>query len=474
LGFIPALAVRGWKKRRGETRLLKVGVSSLRWRMMWRVVLVCAALLSMLATTALTAGEYQRTKDGKTLIWNADSKPGGSASWWGERDKEGYAKGVGELTWYTKQSTVYARYYGNMVHGKLDGPINVHVKARTAHAFFSDGKRMTGWARGPASSRFATDWRSAIAREKTGAPPEASPPPPSSEAVSAREELRSGAQQTEEGPAEGAVEEKKENVSATNPAEAANTERPTSNVERRTEDIASVEGARKKEDSGKTKSAPMNLAAREEKESRKAEENGQENAERQTSNAEQVTSPTAESESQRAANPGTAEENAKENVRRRTSNVEQSTREGSASTKENAERRTPKVEQSKSRTVESGSQSAGAHDHGSLAELAAPPAALRSEPVVETPSTAIEADLASAPSATARLTTDEAVTIGDSEARARGYELSQYQRPKADYSKVKGKWSLVYDLKNPETAEQNARQFRVIVDDASRKADVNP
>src|SRR6266571_2609463 len=127
--------------------------------MMLRVVFVCGVLLSILAGAAFGAGEYQRTKDGKTIVWNDDPKPGDAAKWWGDRDKDGYASRVGELTWYTAEGTLYARYYGNMVRGKFDGPVNVHVKGRTGHAFFIDGRQMTRWAAGRASSRFATDWR---------------------------------------------------------------------------------------------------------------------------------------------------------------------------------------------------------------------------------------------------------------------------------------------------------------------------
>jgi hypothetical protein len=389
---------------------------------MGRVVLVFGVLLSMCGIATVVAGEYQRTKDEKTLVWSVDSKPKGSASWWGARDKEGYAKGIGELTWYTAQGNVFARYYGNMVHGKFDGPVNVHVKGTTAHAFFSDGKRMTGWARGPASSRFATDWRSALAREKAEAAP-ATSPLPSTAPASASEELRNK-QQTQESPAEG----------------------PT------------AEGRRKEEELGKAKFAPANLPARGEErtsEQKESTENRTSTPPSQSSGAAAVQRPTnqpTESQSQRTENKEQQAVNAA----------------GQAS------------ESPPSSVVPHASPSAphpspvATQDHGSLAELAAPPASLRNEPTVETPATSSEADLASSPSASAQLTTDEAVTIADSEARARGYDLSQYERPKADYSKVKGKWSFVYDLKNPGMAEESARRFRVTVDDTSRKADVNP
>jgi hypothetical protein len=49
--------------------------------------------------------------------------------------------------------TVYAQYFGNMVRGKFEGPVNAHSKKKTAHAFFTEGSRTSPWARGPAPSR---------------------------------------------------------------------------------------------------------------------------------------------------------------------------------------------------------------------------------------------------------------------------------------------------------------------------------
>jgi hypothetical protein len=396
-----------------ETRVRRITV-----RIMWRAVFVCAAI-SIFAGAAFGAGEYQRSKDGKTLIWNADPKSEDSASWWGERDNHGYAKGVGELTWYKGQGTVYARYYGNMVHGKLDGPVNVHVNGRTAHAFFSAGKRMTGWARGPASSRFATDWRSALARENAGSAPATSPPPISTEPVSASEELRSSAQQTQESPAEGPAAE-----AARPPRGEESPTKPEENVQRPTPGPSP-------QSSGAAGPPPESYSA---------------------AGVEQSKTKTAKTESRR---PEKSEQRPVDAARERSeSHPSSSIPYPSANTSQSAPRPT--------------------QDHGSLAELAVPPSALRNEPTVETPSTAPEADLASSPSATAHLTTDEAVEIADTEARARGYDLSEYQRPTADYSKVKGKWSLVYDLKKPDVVQDKPHRLRVTIDDASRKADVSP
>ena len=63
-----------------------------------RFSFVCAALLVLFANVAFGDGTYQRTKNGRTLVWNDHPKPGDEATWWGDRDREGYARGFGTLT----------------------------------------------------------------------------------------------------------------------------------------------------------------------------------------------------------------------------------------------------------------------------------------------------------------------------------------------------------------------------------------
>ena len=125
-----------------------------------RSVVVGCILLLFVGTNAYADGTYQRTRDGKTLVWNQDPKPTDRATWSGDRDQDGYASGFGTLTWYTAKSqgdndskaTIYARYFGNMIRGKFDGPVNGHSKGVTGHAVFSDGKRLSRWAAGPVPS----------------------------------------------------------------------------------------------------------------------------------------------------------------------------------------------------------------------------------------------------------------------------------------------------------------------------------
>ena len=133
-----------------------------------RLLLVCGIVLGFLEI-ACGEGNYQSTRDGKTLVWNSQPKPGDVATWSGDRDRDDYARGFGRLTWYTREPDssepeLYARYWGRMVDGKLEGPVNVHAKGKTHHAIFINGARVTRWAPGTASSRANAQWRTLVAK----------------------------------------------------------------------------------------------------------------------------------------------------------------------------------------------------------------------------------------------------------------------------------------------------------------------
>jgi len=123
-------------------------------------------------------GNYQHTKDGKTLVWNSRPKPGDVATWSGSRDRDGFAKGFGRLIWYTKEAglvkpQLYARYWGRMVDGRFEGPVNVHAGRTTRYAIFIDGTRVTSWALGTAPSRATARWRTLVAKRRATSEPEA-------------------------------------------------------------------------------------------------------------------------------------------------------------------------------------------------------------------------------------------------------------------------------------------------------------
>ena len=102
-----------------------------------------------------------------------------------------YAHGFGQLVWYTKEAgndkpQLYARYWGRMVNGKLEGPVNVHSKRKTHYAIFIDGARVSGWAAGTAPSRATSRWSMMVAKRRMNA--ESEPESPAAGPLPGREE----------------------------------------------------------------------------------------------------------------------------------------------------------------------------------------------------------------------------------------------------------------------------------------------
>lgn len=99
-----------------------------------RRLFVYGGLLALLITGTAFAGRYQRTKDGRTRVWNENPKPGDSVTWSGARDAKGYGTGYGTVTWFRPQNEVETgshiareRHYivsrresGMMVQGKFE------------------------------------------------------------------------------------------------------------------------------------------------------------------------------------------------------------------------------------------------------------------------------------------------------------------------------------------------------------------
>jgi hypothetical protein len=131
-----------------------------------RLIFFGGALLLLFVTSAHAGGKFQRTKDGRTRVWNNYPQAGDAATWSGNRDAYGYATGSGTLTWYTTdrktqtgsnlataQYKEESSYSGTMVHGKLDGMVvNVDANGKTFHGIFIDGRKTSDWAAGPAPS----------------------------------------------------------------------------------------------------------------------------------------------------------------------------------------------------------------------------------------------------------------------------------------------------------------------------------
>jgi hypothetical protein len=357
-------------------------------------------LLVIFAGLAFGEGAYQRTKDDKITVWNDDPKPGDAADWFGDRDKEGYATGVGTLTWYTGDGALYARYHGNMIRGKFNGAVNAHAKGKTGHAIFIDGKRTGRWAAGRAPSRSERPAGVRVAAA-TGT---------DEQATSTVQRATTEARPTIPLPEKRAVE-KQENP----PSVAAKT--------------SGAAGAQRSEPDGHSMA----------------------NVQRSISKA------SASAAANRIPETPAARETKDTPAEGPPHSARQHTKSPEARTKPAADANRPTI------TIQ---------DKPEVADFAGPPSALRANVGAEAPSAGLEPEIASSPSANAQLTPQEVMALADAEARAQGYELNEYQRPKADYSTVRGKWSLFYDLKQPDAASQNAQHFSVTVDDETKKAEV--
>lgn len=372
--------------------------------------------IGLFATAAFgAAGEYQQTRDGKTTVWNGSPKPGESASWAGARDKEGYASGFGTITWYTANGTEYAVYYGNMVNGKLEGPVNVHTGRRTAHAYFVNGSRATAWARGAAPSKMNVPEELVAKRRKA----ESEPPKP---------------------------REEREKKVAAKPAPTATPTRPTEQPQK-----PAVAAATPK----------PQPAEPERNEPPKPESTPESTPSRPAIVEETKSIPTPEpTQSSSSIEPPKIAE----------THETPSPETPPASTPE------PSVEQKPEAPAESAAPEETKHStsEGTLSDLTGPPKSLRGGSNPE-PSAASKPQTKSKSTGTrgvAQLSEDEAIGLADAEAQSRGYNLSEYQRPKADYSAVKDKWSLFYTLKDPKAAGGNLQPFNVTVEDKSKKVEV--
>jgi len=115
-----------------------------------RSFLVCATLLLFFANGA-NGARYQRTQDGKTLVWNNLREVAQEVTWSGLRDLNGYATGQGTLTWYRLGKFVNS-YTGRMVHGKFDGPVIREQGQTRLQTTFVNGEKVGDWSE-PGSTR---------------------------------------------------------------------------------------------------------------------------------------------------------------------------------------------------------------------------------------------------------------------------------------------------------------------------------
>jgi hypothetical protein len=73
------------------------------------------------------------------------------------------------------------------------------------------------------------------------------------------------------------------------------------------------------------------------------------------------------------------------------------------------------------------------------------------------------------PSRGPKLTAVNAMDIADIEARTKGYDLGEYQLPKAEYNSANDTWSVTYA---PRDADNTEKKLSVVIQDMTGKAEV--
>jgi hypothetical protein len=389
-----------------------------------RLVLSGCALFAC-AHAAFAAGEYQQTRDNKTTVWNATPKAGDTANWSGSRDKDNYATGYGDLTWYTAEGKVSGLYYGNMVHGKFEGAVNVHTGGRTLHAYFVDGGRVTGWARGRAPSKMQVPEDLVVERRKA----EAKEPPPKKEPERAEPEPT---------PVVKKAKPVAEKIAKAEPT-AQPTERPARGPETYHKETAKPPAVVEE------KTQPLS-------------------AEEELKRTEPVTS-TSKAPAYREPTPIPASEaRAPESVPLPT--AQPTERAVTESTPPPIQETPPVLHES---PAAESSQPSSTPSDVSVNALVGPPSSLRTNSIPDTGAENKESQ--PPPKYEGPLTESEAINLADTEARTQGAPLDQYERPKVDHSAVKGKWSLFYARKS-DASSGLPPAFSATVEDKTRKVEI--
>ena len=461
--------------------------------------LVCLTLLLTLlfASGAYADGTYQRTEDRKkALVWNNDPQPGDAATWSGDRDSNGYATGSGTLEWFRvergfmtgsniagRKRTPIGSYSGTMVHGKFDGGVMTVDHGKTYHATYADGHKKGRWIAGPLISKAERAETAAPAEKpavaETAASTEVASEARSSEKVS---EVKAPARVTEETP----------DVPAQGPADAAkeDAERSTSNVQ----PPITEKAAKEEKPTAPTKASQPLIA------------------QASTEEPDQSSTPRAPATKKAALQPGavraierpTRDDSKKseaERVKRAERAKPESTDKPSKIAKP-ASSQPPKVDAQLSEDIPAeGPAAAGVGkpepEHlapssksakteppatketpadNSIRTLTGPPSSLHvNAPPPETNppmqiSTPPTVAASSPPAAGPKLTAVQAMDIADIEAREKGYDLGDYQLPKADYNAASDTWSVGYVARD---GDKSDKKLSVTIQDKTGKAEVH-
>ena len=438
------------------------------------IVFGALLLLLILAKGALADGAYQRTDDRKkTLVWNNNPKPDDTATWSGGRDAEGYATGPGTLQWFrtdrsfttgsnvfSPKKTLISSYSGTMVHGKFSGGVMTVDHGTTYHATFVDGHKNGRWTAGPVVTK-AESAEPAAAAEK----PERTASATSTEVASESSKTK---KISEEKTQPRVAEETSADIPAAGPEE--------SEVSGQRSEVSKSATASEEPEQSATPRAPVTRKA--------ALAPGAVRAIEHPTHAVAKKSETEPARRSDRAKPEQTEKSSKiakaassQPSKAKTQLSEDIPAEGPLSAgAEKAQSPSSKsaiAESSQPSTLNAQGASNETPVDNSLRTLTGPPSSLhlRTPPETNPPAQISTPPIAavSSPTAGAKLTAVQAMDIADIEARTKGYDLGEYQLPKAEYNAASDTWSVTYVARD---AGKAAKKLSVTIQDKTGKAEV--
>ena len=431
------------------------------------IVFGALLLLLILAKGALADGAYQRTEDHKkTFVWNNNPKPDDTATWSGGRDAEGYATGPGTLQWFRRdrsfttgsnvfspKKTLISSYSGTMVHGKFSGSVMTVDHGKTYHATFVDGHEKGRWTAGPVVTK-AESVETGVAAEK----PERTASATSTEVASESSKTK---KISEEKTQPRAAEETSADIPAAGPEESEVSKSSTASEE--PEQSATPRGPVTR----KAALAPGAVRAIEHPTHTVAKKSEAEPARRSDRAKPEQTEKPSKIAKAASSQPSKAETQLSEDIPAEGALSAEAEKTQSPSSKSAI------AESSPPSTLNAQPASNETPVDNSLRTLTGPPSSLhvRTPPETNPPAQISTPPIAavSSPTAGAKLTAVQAMDIADIEARTKGYDLGEYQLPKAEYNAASDTWSVAYVARD---AGKAAKKLSVTIQDKTGKAEV--
>jgi len=431
------------------------------------IVFGALLLLLILAKGALADGAYQRTEDHKkTFVWNNNPKPDDTATWSGGRDAEGYATGPGTLQWFRRdrsfttgsnvfspKKTLISSYSGTMVHGKFSGSVMTVDHGKTYHATFVDGHEKGRWTAGPVVTK-AESVETGAAAEK----PQRTASATSTEVAS---ESSKAEKISEEKKQPRVAEETSADIPAAGPEESEVSKSATASEEPEQSATPRAPVTRK------AALAPGAVRAIEHPTHTVAKKSEAEPARRSDRAKPEQTEKPSKIAKAASSQPYKAETQLSEDIPAEGPLSAQAEKTQSPSSKSAI------AESSPPSTLNAQPASNETPVDNSLRTLTGPPSSLhvRTPPETNPPAQISTPPIAavSSPTAGAKLTAVQAMDIADIEARTKGYDLGEYQLPKAEYNAASDTWSVAYVARD---ADKAAKKLSVTIQDKTGKAEV--